>query len=171
MYICTAWEPGTQGSQKGTLDPRNWSYQWLWAPMWILGTKAQSSARLAAASALDHRTITATFTSILNIGCFSRTLFSSLYLAICRVFACMCVYKCTVHTKARHLVISGWKWNCDWLWATKREWNLSPLQEPTNVLNSLQPVEPFLMILLFFWFEFFFVLFLLFVALFLFPSF
>lgn len=47
VHVCTwyLWSPG----QEKVLDSLDRSYGWLWATMWILGTKPRSSARAACA--------------------------------------------------------------------------------------------------------------------------
>ena len=105
MCICTAGEPGTQGSQKGTLDPETEVTddceppRGFWEPKPCPLQDKQQQVLLTTEPSLHLQSLT----PILNIGYFSRTLFSSLYLATCRVFAYICV--CTSVQRTRRLDI------------------------------------------------------------------
>jgi hypothetical protein len=52
-FMCTNIYAGALGGQKSASDTLEWSYRWLWATMWVLGTEAKSSERAVSALTAD----------------------------------------------------------------------------------------------------------------------
>lgn len=51
--ICTICMSGTLGVRRRHWSPRNWSYGWLWATIWVLRAELRCSARMSTLSCRD----------------------------------------------------------------------------------------------------------------------
>jgi hypothetical protein len=91
----------------GYIGPFNWSYQWLWAVMWVLETEHGSSARIA---------------STLNCWVISLAPIV-LYICVCEcvyVCICVCMHVCVLH------IVCVFVYTCTYgcLHATVKVWRL-----------------------------------------------
>lgn len=46
VCVCTRFVSSAQEARRGCEVPWNWSYEWLWTTVWVLGVELWSSARL-----------------------------------------------------------------------------------------------------------------------------